>query len=256
MELITGNKFKRICHYSVDEFGFVRHSEPNDNEILKVFVKIDYVHSFFTNPPSKPFIIITHNGDLPVDSNYLRYMDNHNLVKWYGQNIMITHPKLFSIPIGIANEKWPHGNESIFFEVMNQDIKKERLLYVNFDVNTNRSERNYCLNELTKRGLEMNEKLPFKNYLEEMAKSYFVVSPNGNGVDCHKTWEALYLKTIPVVTKSINIDFYGTHPILIIDNWSQFNHSELTIELYNKLWFDFDIKKLSFNEQIKCLNLT
>lgn len=246
MELITGNKFKRYCHYSLDEFGFNVLSEPHSGEILRVFVKIDYVYSFFSNPPSKPFILITHNGDLPVDGNYLKFMDNPNLVKWYGQNIMTSHPKLQSIPIGIANEKWSHGNESVFFEVMNQDVKKERLLYVNFDVNTNRHERNYCLSELNKKGLEMNEKLPFKNYLEEMAKSYFVISPNGNGIDCHKTWEALYLKTIPIVTKSINIDFYKKYPILIIDDWSTFTLDNLNLSLYNDLWYNFNDYLLNF----------
>jgi hypothetical protein len=247
MELITGNKFKRICHHSYDEFGFSVQSEPSDGETLKVFVKIDYVHNFFMNPPSRPFILITHNGDLPVDGNYLRYMDNPNLLKWYGQNIMTIHPKLQSIPIGIANEKWPHGNESVFFDVIQKGVKKERLIYVNFDVNTNRQERNYCLSEINKKGLDMGVKLPFNQYLEEVAKSYFVVSPNGNGVDCHKTWEALYLKTIPIVTKSINIDFYKNYPIIIINDWSEFNPSILTIDLYNKILDKFDNKQLSFN---------
>jgi hypothetical protein len=87
--------------------------------------------------------------------------------------------------------------------------------------------------------------------LEELGKSYFVVSPNGNGVDCHKTWEALYLKTIPIVTKSINVDFYLDYPIIVIDSWSDFDPSKYTIELYDKTWKDFEINKLSFNEQIK-----
>jgi hypothetical protein len=245
MELITGNKFKRICHYSYDEFGFVIHSEPTVNQILKVFVKIDYVHNFFSNPPLRPFILITHNGDLPVDGNYLRYMDNPNLIKWYGQNIMTVHPKLQSIPIGIANEKWPHGNESVFFEVMQKDIKKERLIYVNFDVNTNRFERNDCLSEINKKGLEIGVKLPFNQYLEEVAKSYFVVSPNGNGVDCHKTWESLYLKTIPIVTESININFYKNLPILIIKRWKDFNPNDLTIDKYQKIWGGFNVEAIN-----------
>jgi hypothetical protein len=245
MELITGNKFKRSCHYSLDEFGFHFHSEPNNGELLKIFVKIDYVHNFFMNVPSRPFILITHNGDLPVDGNYLHYMDNPNLVKWYGQNIMTVHPKLESIPIGIANEKWPHGNESVFFEVMQKDIKKERLIYVNFDVNTNRVERNDCLSEINKKGLEMGVKLPFNQYLEEVAKSYFVVSPNGNGVDCHKTWESLYLKTIPIVTESININFYKNLPIVIIKSWKDFNPNDLTIDEYQKIWDGFNIETLN-----------
>ncbi len=253
MELITGNKFKRSCHYSYDEFGFVVQSEPRENEILKVFVKIDYVHKFFMNPPSIPFILVTHNGDLPVDGNYLQYMDNPNLIKWYGQNIMVIHPKLQSIPIGIANEKWDHGNESIFFDVMNQKIKKERLLYVNFDINTNRNERNYCISELNKKGLQMGSKLPFRQYLEEVAKSYFVVSPNGNGVDCHKTWEALYLKTIPIVTKSINVDYYKKLPIIVIDNWLNFDFNMFNIDLYEKTWKNFNINNLCFKKHEKLI---
>jgi hypothetical protein len=249
VELITGNKFKKICHHSIDEFGFVRHSEPINGEILKVFVKIDYVPYFFSNPPYVPFILITHNGDLPIDDNYLKYLDNNNLIKWYGQNVMTHHPKLKSIPIGIANEKWEHGNETIFYEVMSQENKKEQLMYVNFDVNTNIQERNYCLSNLNKFNLKMSERVPFKKYLEDVSKSYFVISPNGNGIDCHKIWESLYLKTIPIVTQSINIDFYKHLPILIIKDWGDFNPSNYSIDLYNELWNNFDINNLSFENQ-------
>lgn len=245
MELITGNKFKKICNYSLDEFGFNIIKEPEINEVIKFFVKVDYIHSFFSNKKEAPYILITHNGDIPIDAGYLNYLNDPKLIKWYAQNVNLIHPKLVSIPIGIANEKWPHGDEAIFFEVINSDIKKERLIYVNFDVNTNRGERNYCISELNKKGLTVNDKLPFKGYLQELAKSYFVVSPNGNGIDCHKTWEALYVKTIPVVTKSINIDFYKNFPIVIINDWSEFDPAKFTIEEYNKIWNNFDLKRLN-----------
>lgn len=251
MGFITGNKFKRSCHYSYDELGFIKHSEPKDGEIIRVFVKIDYVHNFFTQKQDRPYVLFTHNGDLPVDESYLKYLDDINLIKWYGQNTMTIHPKLSSIPIGIANEIWPHGDEDIFNKVIDQNIPKERLIYVNFDVNTNRRERNYCLNEVNKNGLEMANKLPFKEYLEEVAKSYFVVSPNGNGVDCHKTWEALYLSAIPIVTKSINIDFYRDYPIVVIDDWGVFNPKEFSVELYEKLWEGFDLNKLKISSKLK-----
>jgi hypothetical protein len=251
MEFITGNKFKRACHYSLDEKGFLKHSEPINGETLRIFVKIDYVYSFFTINIETPYILFTHNGDLPVDDNYLRYMDNPNLLKWYGQNIMTQHPKLSSIPIGLGNEIWPHGDEKVFSEVIDQNLPKERLIYVNFDVKTNRRERNYCLNELNQKGFEMGDKLPFKEYLQEVAKSYFVVSPNGNGVDCHKTWEALYLGTIPIVTKSINIGFYNNYPMVVIDSWSDFDPSSFSIEIYQKLWSNFDQTKINVNYFIK-----
>ena len=89
-----------------------------------------------------------------------------------------------------------------------------------------------------------------EKYLEDMARSYFTVSPFGNGADCHKTWESLYLKTVPIVTESININFYKNLPIIIISDWSKFNINELNEETYNKIWGDFNPKKLNVNKLI------
>jgi hypothetical protein len=51
-----------------------------------------------------------------------------------------------------------------------------------------------------------------------MQKTLFVPSPAGNGLDCHRTWEALYLGCVPVVIKK---EFCGdeTWPVLVVDNW-------------------------------------
>ena len=245
MDYITGNKFKKNCHHSYDEQGYVIHSQPVNDEVLKIFVKSDYVHNFFNIKIDNPYILFTHNGDYPIDDSYLQYLNSDNLIKWYVQNIMTKHSKLFSIPIGIANENWGHGNENVFNEVIQKNLQKERLIYANFDVNTNQHERNYCLKEIRNNGLNMSNKLPFKEYLEELSKSYFVISPNGNGIDCHKTWEALYLRSIPIVTKSINIDFYRDYPIIVIDDWSKFNPNDFNVDLYNKTWGDFNIKNLN-----------
>ncbi len=251
MEFITGNKIKKICHHTLDEEGYKIIKNPNETEILKIFVKIDYAHSFFQREQNKPYILFTHNGDLPVGDDYLKYMDDPYLITWYGQNINTIHSKLKSIPIGIANEQWEHGNECIILDVINSSFEKDRLIYMNFDINTNKLEREYCVDELSKKNIHMSEKLPFKDYLTELAKSYFVISPNGNGIDCHKTWEALYLKTIPIVTKSINIDYYKNYPILIIEDWRDFNINNITIDMYNTLWNNFNLENLQIKKFIK-----
>ena len=91
-----------------------------------------------------------------------------------------------------------------------------------------------------------------------MRKSLFVPSPAGNGLDCHRTWEALYLGAVPVILKS---EFCGdsSWPVLVIDKWKELtslSRSELE-ELYisNSLTMsevlDFShsiLKKVSANE--------
>ncbi len=94
-----------------------------------------------------------------------------------------------------------------------------------------------CL-EMT--GVPLAGRKPFRTFLKEVAMSYFVISPEENGVDCHRTWEALYLRAIPIVTRSINSEFYAGLPIIILDSWDDFQDLELSEELYYELWGDFD----------------
>jgi hypothetical protein len=237
MDFITGNRFKSFCNFIFDEEGFRCVNENKTNEFPKYFVKIDLVHVFFRNfLPKVNFILITHNGDLPVNDSCLNYLDNENLIFWYGQNVMVRHPKLKSIPIGIANENWTHGNTDSLQKVILKNNKKNNLIYANFDINTNLTERTLCMEQIQNQGIFLSQRKNFENYLEDLSNSYFSISPNGNGVDCHKIWESLYLNTIPIVTKSINVEFYKNLPILIIDSWLDFDKKLLTIDLYKKIW--------------------
>jgi hypothetical protein len=253
MSYITGNKFKLISDYIFEEGGF-RKTDVN-NEIPIYFVKIDLIDRFFNEyKPNFPYKIITHNGDLPVEENHVKYTDDKNLISWYGQNINTISPKIKSIPIGIANEIWAHGNENTLTTIIEENNKKSNLLYCNFDIKTNIKGRTHCLDFITKNNLKMSERQDFPNYLRSLSKSFFSLSPNGNGVDCHRTWESLYLKTIPIVTKNTNIEFYTDLPIYIIDNWNELEMETLNENLYNKIISKYSIDKLNieyYYNQIK-----
>lgn len=249
---ITGNKFKSISNFYLDEFGFGCLREPGNNEIPKFFVKTDYIDSFFSKvKPNFPYILLTHNSDYHINSNHFNFLNDTFLIKWFAQNVDFSHPKLFSIPIGIANEKWEHGNLEVLEKIINENNVKENLIYTNFSIHTNYKERTHCYNQISKFGIQMSQRKDFETYLREVSTSYFVISPNGNGVDCHKTWESLYLKSIPIVTESLNINFYKNFPIVIIKNWSDFDINYFNKENYNKIWNDFDILNLSPEKFIK-----
>jgi hypothetical protein len=68
----------------------------------------------------------------------------------------------------------------------------------------------------------------------------FWLSPRGNGIDCHRTWEALYLDIIPIVwNNSLNV-LYENLPVVIINDYEQLNEEFL----YEKL-NEISKKKLS-----------
>ena len=68
----------------------------------------------------------------------------------------------------------------------------------------------------------------------------FWLSPRGNGIDCHRTWEALYLDIIPIVWNSTLNILYENLPVLIINDHKELNETFL----YSKLK-EISTKKLT-----------
>ena len=59
------------------------------------------------------------------------------------------------------------------------------------------------------------------NYRKLVLSSRFVISPPGNGPDCHRTWEAMYLGAIPIVLRKSWPFAHLELPVLIVDTWDQ-----------------------------------
>ncbi|CAF1372513.1 unnamed protein product [Adineta steineri] len=82
----------------------------------------------------------------------------------------------------------------------------------------------------------------------------FWLSPRGNGLDCHRTWEALYLDAIPIVWNSTLNPLYVDLPIIILNDWSelteQFLRSKLneiaTNKIKNPSFYRFDKLRFSY----------
>ncbi|MBB5754890.1 hypothetical protein [Prosthecomicrobium pneumaticum] len=53
------------------------------------------------------------------------------------------------------------------------------------------------------------------------ARASFVVSPSGNGIDCHRTWEALALGAIAVVRRSSIDPLFEGLAVLVVDDWAE-----------------------------------
>jgi hypothetical protein len=75
----------------------------------------------------------------------------------------------------------------------------------------------------------------YENYLINLKKHKFVVSPPGNGIDCHRNWEAIYLGCIPIVNNDYFIrNIYKDLPVLIIEDYSILTEDYLN-SMYEKL---------------------
>lgn len=244
------------------------------NHII-IFVKteyLDYYLPYFMNITFL-FILITNNNDdqcvpyyhFPCSSpeikeNHDALLNNKYLFKWFTKNPSIIHSKLIPIPLG---PKWQYRSSQFFGEDKAPIIKilekycldplyhfqspKKKLLYFHFGQTTNetfysahKNIRNICL-EICKKEFELSTGTDFENYLIELQKHKFALSPPGRGLDTHRTWECLMVGTIPIVIHSPLDILYEKLPVLIIDDWSVLTPSYLEEQyiLFQSRTYDF-----------------
>lgn len=55
----------------------------------------------------------------------------------------------------------------------------------------------------------------------------FSISPHGNGLDCHRTWEDLVLGSIVIVKTSLLDCLYEELPVVILQDWSEITQSNM-----------------------------
>lgn len=176
-------------------------------------------------------VLITHNSDNGIDSSYEKFLNSDKIKTWYCQNRYFIHPKLISLPIGIANSQWPHGDQSTLQRVRNELNDKIQLVYKNFNISTNTSVRAQCDNDTRENGIQMSAHTTTEEYWRSISKSYYTISPPGNGIDCHRIWECIALRSIPIVLKHEALAQFSSLPILLVDSYKEITEEMLRNKL-------------------------
>lgn len=244
---ITGDGFRDYCDYIFDETGInlipenVRHGNT-------IFVKTDLLSKFFNEYHPKiteKYILVSHNSDYPAPGAYSKYLDDPTLIAWFAQNMEgPAHPKLHPIPIGLENRYNNNGNPAVIDSKRKEfkHLPRSSLAYMNINVGTNPSERGIVYDYFKDKPFCKNAtKKPFVDYLKDLATSKFVLSPRGNGLDCHRTWESLYMGSYPIVKTSASDEMYADLPVIIVNDWKIIDANFL-----NKKYKE--IKKQSYNK--------
>jgi hypothetical protein len=175
------------------------------------------------------FILITPNcefwTDNPQPGCFAYLLKSDKIAAWFVQNIdREPSERLIPIPIGLANSVKPHGQISVLAPLaaaapLPGSGTRDRFLYVNFAVGTNEQARLPCLRHFEKVAPEPVK--PFADYLTDLSRTLFVPSPPGNGLDCHRTWEALLMGCYPIVISTTLNPLYEDLPVIVVQNWEE-----------------------------------
>jgi hypothetical protein len=263
-EFISGEKLQMIC----DVYIGMRASISNPKIEREKYIQLSSVPEIWENPKlifcysdtlldfmsklhnlKNPFILVSHNGDINISHIFTCILEHPLLISWYAQNVMIDHPKLHFLPIGIANEMWAHGNIATLRRIQEQKSwsTKEDKIYFYFNVDTNRAEREQCKQIVSSKGLSFGTDLQHEEYLQTLAKCKFAICPPGNGIDSHRIWECYSLDVIPIVLESpFTLQLQKYVPCIVLRSWNEFD-SKSIIPKYMEYMSSIKKQYLDFN---------
>jgi galactosyl transferase GMA12/MNN10 family len=172
--------------------------------------------------------------------SYLNHSNTFAIVTDQFQHI--NHPKVHSIPLGLSTELKSTPSVDQFSE-------RTQLLMVNAHDGLERSVgiqtaiRNF-------NGTVKNTYGNLENYISELSRSKFILSPAGFGWDCYRNWEALIYGAIPIIEHYNRTDgwfrtFEGL-PVVLVSTFDEVTPEFLNSE-YERLSKsrDYTFEKLS-----------
>jgi len=216
---LSGDTYRSFADLEISEVDDIKKMKDG-NIIFLSAQKLNLFQKYLLPKIHTSFLMITHHGDESITSDYLDIANNPNLIHWFAQNNQLEHPKITAIPIGLE-DAWRHNNGIVrdFTKLRKKEKNKiPRVLY-GFNVNTNKLARSKAMQALSQFELADRIDVDSRQYRKILNQYMFVASPEGNGVDCHRTWEALYLQTIPIVVGEHFYSKFNQFPGLILKSW-------------------------------------
>ena len=181
-----------------------------------------------------------------------------NVIVWFLENFELDRKyldsgRIVALPLGLNFHKLdPNsnnrsndmglparpGNQQLAMKAIREEIASIRArplkVYSNFHLNMDTFLRHHHAQKRSRARAEALEALKGKDFViweprqaprnvvwRRHQEAAFEASPHGNGLDCHRTWEALILRTIPIVKESSLDSMYEGLPVAIVRDWAE-----------------------------------
>jgi hypothetical protein len=134
-----------------------------------------------------------------------------NVKKWFiANNTINDDERIVSIPFGINGVDGNLECVDAIHNIMSDynDSYRELDLYLNFQFHTNERLKLYKLYWQSNPKITVESQLPFDQFLQRLLQHNCCLCPAGNGWDCYRTLESLYVGCIPILELNDAMLFY------------------------------------------------
>ena len=196
------------------------------------------------------FIIFTNLEDTPIDSHIEGNIPS-NVLSINAVNAIYNNNKVKPFPYGLQRRLNTSDNRSeIILEMMNIDIDINNLLYINHNISTNKERVGLSDLFIDEKWVNVNsDRVDYKTFLTKIKETKFMICPVGNAIDCHRNWEVLYMRRVPIMKKNdYLIKLFSGFPVLFVDEYSDVTEELLIVNdnLYQDA-LNLDLDKLNLD---------
>jgi len=228
--------------------------KESDKPIVNTMMETSDLLKLCGEFPEMNFIIFTNLEDTPLDE-YIFDCIPDNVLRVCAVNSIVWNEKVIPAPYGVQRRMSLNDDR---IEVLQTHMNKEstkvprsfRLLYVGINENSHEERKG-----LTKKFLDETwatvetGRVDFETYLDRMWRCKFVLCPRGNAIDCHRNWETIYMRRVPVMKRTPFLEeLYKDYQVLFVDDYSEVTEQLLLDN--NQMFLDAqtqDLSKLDLN---------
>lgn len=236
-----------LTNSSAKAFKDIRVNQLNENnDLLELCTKLNDIN----------YLIFTGFEDTPIDEEILDKIPK-NVIGIYSSNATFFGYKIHPMPYGVQRKlSVSDHRQNIIKDFINKEIQPTKLLYINHNSSTNNKRGEISKFFSDKEWVTIHSpNLDYNSYLTNIKNHKFMICPEGNaiGCDCHRDWEVIYMRRVPIVIDSEYLrNVFKNIPVLFVKNFT-----EITEELLNKneVLFDemqkFDLNNLDIEKYYK-----
>ena len=202
----------------------IKEVKSEDWPTVRAMMQKSDLLSLCKNFPDMKFIIFTNLEDTPIDEHIYEAIPD-NVLCISAVNATTFGGKVIPAPYGLQRKMHPNDNR-------NEDIKSAMkalpknppgLLYVSHNESSH-SERVGIKDYFDgKSWAEVHkDRVPFSVFLYNLSQSKFMICPRGNAIDCHRNWEVIYMRRVPIMKRHPYLEeLFKDYPVLFVDKYSE-----------------------------------
>jgi len=225
-----------------------------------------------------PFVLVSGDSDKMVPNEVINAAQVQKVIQytpciaWYAQNWIGEGDFVVPLPIGMDYHTYSGAQMPIEQERLLKSIRetakgwhfREDNIFCNVQHRLDRwGDREMAIKTVTYSApdyLIFFGKMGREETWREMIRHRYVLSPYGNGYDCHRVWESLLLGCVPIVRGGKEIkSLWAGLPVLCVDKWSDITPKVLAdfaccfkeeVVLHERLYLKWWMMYMYFSKKI------